>query len=159
MRHVVGVADLKISDNNVDEIVTYALGSCLGVTAYDPVARVGGMLHVMLPSSAIAPDKAAANPCMFVDSGIPKLFLDCCRAGAVKQRLVVKAAGGACVIGSQDDYFQIGRRNYQMLAEILARHGVPLMAVDVAGNNARTLILEIATGAVRVCTHSSISIL
>ena len=69
MKYIVGVADMKISAEKDDLIVTHALGSCLGITIYDPVACVGGMLHVMLPLSTIDPNKAAANPYMFVDTG------------------------------------------------------------------------------------------
>ncbi len=72
MRQIVGIADLKVSRERDDVIVTYALGSCLGVAIYDPVAGVGGMLHVMLPMSTIDPAKAQDNPCMFVDTGVPE---------------------------------------------------------------------------------------
>jgi chemotaxis protein CheD len=75
---------MRVARASGDEIVTYALGSCLGITVYDPVARVAGMLHVMLPLSTIAPDKAVVNPYMFVDTGVPKLFFETYKAGAAK---------------------------------------------------------------------------
>ena len=74
MRHIVGVGDMKVSSDPADVIVTHALGTCLGIVVHDPVARVGGMLHVMLPTSTINPDKARLNPYMFVDTGVPELF-------------------------------------------------------------------------------------
>jgi chemotaxis protein CheD len=159
VRHVVGVADMKVSKCAGDEIITYALGSCLGITVYDPISCVGGMLHVMLPLSTIAPDKASANPFMFVDTGVPKLFFDSYKAGAVKERLIVKVAGGACASGSQEDYFQIGKRNYQMLEKLLVKNGVSLAAVDVAGSKSRTLSLEVGTGVVKVSTYGVVSLL
>ncbi len=159
MRYVVGVADMKVSKVPGDEIITYALGSCLGITVFDPVARVGGMLHVMLPLSTIAPDKAADNPFMFVDTGVPKLFFESYKAGAAKERLIVKVAGGACANGGQEDYFQIGKRNFQMLEKLLAKNGVPMAAVDVAGSKSRTLSLEIGTGVVKVSTYGVVSLL
>ena len=58
---IVGVADLAVSSNPAVLIVTYSLGSCLGVTIYDPVAKVGGLLHAMLPDSTIDPAKAASQ--------------------------------------------------------------------------------------------------
>ncbi len=73
MRHVVAVGDMKIG-RDADLIVTHALGSCLGLVVYDPVEKVGGLLHAMLPLSKINPDKAKANPYMFVDTGVPALF-------------------------------------------------------------------------------------
>lgn len=149
MKHIVGVADMKIATQPGDELITYALGSCLGITLYDPVARVGGLLHVMLPLSTIDPAKATDNPCMFVDTGVPRLFLDCYKAGAQKQRVVVKVAGGASVHqNEEDDLFQIGKRNFVMLRKLLWKNGVLLKAHDVGGTHSRTMSLDIETGAV-----------
>ncbi len=149
MRHTIGVADMKIAYQAGDELITFALGSCLGITVYDPVAQVGGMLHVMLPLSTIDPAKAAENPFTFVDTGVPKLFLDCYKQGAQKQRLVVKVAGGASVQGDEaKDLFQIGKRNFVMLRKLLWKNGVLLKTHDVGGTHARTMTLGIDTGEV-----------
>ncbi len=149
MKHIVGVADMKISAQKEDEIITYALGSCLGVTVYDPIACVGGMLHAMLPQSSIDSRKAADNPYMFVDTGVPELFRECYRLGGRKERLVVKVAGGACARGNEeDDYFQIGKRNFVIFRKLLWKNGVLLSAHDVGGSQSRTLTLRIDTGEV-----------
>ena len=149
MKHIVGVADMKIATQSGDELITYALGSCLGITLYDPVAQVGGLLHVMLPLSTIDPAKAKDNPCMFVDTGVPRLFLDCYKAGAQKQRVVVKVAGGASVHpNEEEDLFQIGKRNFVMLRKLLWKNGVLLKAHDVGGSHSRTMSLDITTGTV-----------
>ena len=149
MRHVIGVADMKIACQVGDELITFALGSCLGITVYDPVAHVGGMLHVMLPLSTIDPGKATENPFTFVDTGVPKLFLDCYKQGAQKPQLVVKVAGGASVQGDESkDLFQIGKRNFVMLRKLLWKNGVLLKAHDVGGTQARTMRLGIDTGEV-----------
>jgi chemotaxis protein CheD len=147
----VGVADMKISSDPEDRLITYALGSCLGVTAHDPAAGVGGLLHVMLPNSAIDPAKGQANPCMFVDTGLPLLVRECVRAGARRERLVVKVAGGAFSGGDeQADQFQIGKRNVIMLKKLLWKHGVMLHAEDVGGRVSRMMALDIADGAVTI---------
>lgn len=160
MRYIVGVADMKVSGDADDQIVTHALGSCLGIAIHDPVARVGGLLHVMLPLSTIDSEKAKANPCMFVDTGVPKLFIDCYKAGAQKQRLVVKVGGGACLHGSDDDdYFQIGKRNFIMLRKLLWKNGVLLNAHDVGGNESRTMSLDIETGEVTIKANGSTTVL
>ena len=149
MKHVVGVADMRISANKEDSLVTYALGSCLGITVYDPIASVGGMVHVMLPLSNIDPAKAQQNPCMFVDTGVPKLFLDCYSAGARKERMIVRVAGGACTKDNEeDDFFQIGKRNFVVLKKLLWKNGVLLKASDVGGTQSRTMSLDIGTGEV-----------
>ena len=155
MRQIVGVADAVISQDPDDVLVTHALGSCLGVALYDPVAHVGGLLHVMLPVSTIDPEKAAANPWMFVDTGVPRLFLECYKVGAQKQRLIVKVAGGASVGPSQDrgDFFQIGKRNLVVLRKLLWKNGVLLKAEDVGGTCSRTMSLDIGTGEVLISAN------
>jgi chemotaxis protein CheD len=146
---VVTIADMRISANRGDVLITYALGSCLGVTAYDPVARVGGLLHLMLPDSSIDSDKAAQNPYMFVDTGLPELFLQCYQAGARRERIIVTAAGGSCTHGKEnDDYFQIGKRNFVMLKKLLWQNSLLLKAYDVGGSICRTMSLDIETGIV-----------
>ncbi len=90
---MVGVADMKVSRQPEEVLVTHALGSCLGVAVYDPVARVGGILHFMLPDSSLDPAKGQSHPHMFADTGLPQLFRECYRLGAQKSRLRVKVAG------------------------------------------------------------------
>jgi len=131
-------------------LITYALGSCLGIAIYDPEACVGGLLHVMLPLSTIDPEKATRNPFMFVDTGVPKLFIECYKAGAKKERLQVKVAGGASSKTEGEDLFQIGRRNFIILRKLLWRNGVLLSSYDVGGTLSRTMSLEIGTGRVTV---------
>lgn len=82
---VVGISDFKASPNSSDVLITYALGSCIAVVVYDPHARVGGMLHFMLPNASLDAVKARENPCMFADTGIPLLFKACYQLGAEKR--------------------------------------------------------------------------
>jgi chemotaxis protein CheD len=142
---------MKISASAEDEIIAFALGSCLGIVLYDPVARIGAMAHLMLPSSSIDPVKATANPFMFVDSGVKSLFLESYKAGAGRSRIRLFAVGGACANGLEDDdYFQIGKRNVTMFRSILWKNGIILENSDFGGNLARTLSLDIGTGKVTV---------
>ncbi len=151
MKHVVGIADRKISANADDSLITFALGSCLGIAIYDPLARVGALLHIMLPDSAIDPVKAQQNPWMFVDTGFPKMLDECLAAGARNDRLILKVAGGACAHGNaEEDYFQIGKRNFVMLRKILWERGILIKAHDVGGSVSRTMSLEIGNGEVQL---------
>ena len=153
--HIVNVADMKVSAQGHESLITYALGSCLGITIHDPVAGVGGMLHAMLPQSAIDPKKAGDNPFMFVDTGVPGLFREAYRCGAKKERLIVKVAGGACARGNEeDDYFQIGKRNFVTLRMLLWKNGILLSAHDVGGSHPRTMVLDIGTGNVCIKANS-----
>ena len=149
MRIVVGVADAGISDDPSSTIVTYSLGSCIAVCIADPVARVAGMLHFMLPDSKIAPEKAAANPCMFADTGIPYLFREAYRLGADKSRIVIKAVGGAQGADATG-LFAIGKRNIVAMRKIFWQNGVMLTRSDLGGSGYRMATLEVGTGAVRV---------
>lgn len=148
MKLVVGMADLKVTKGAEDELITYALGSCLGISLWDPVAKVGGLLHVMMPESSIDPAKAKDKPYMFVDTGVPQLFKQCYALGAVKQRVIVKVAGGASTQASQGDYFQIGKRNFTFLRKLLWKNGVMLKCQDVGGRVSRTMSLNVGTGEV-----------
>jgi len=146
MRHVVDVADMKVGRSG-DVIVTHALGSCLGLIIYDPVAKVGGLLHAMLPLSKINPEKARANPFMFVDTGVPELFRRVYELGAVKSRLSVKVAGCGRPLGD-NEMFRIGERNHTVLKKMLWKNNVLLKAEDIGGTNSRTVYFEILTGQV-----------
>ena len=140
------MAELRVSRNPDDVLVTYALGSCLGVMLWDPIARVGGMLHVMLPESSLEPERARVSPAMFMDTGLPALFRACYAEGAVKQRMIVRVAGGAATSAGPTDMFQIGKRNMIKLREMLWRNGVLLRAHDVGGVASRTVLLDVGTG-------------
>ena len=149
IRQIVPMGKMAVSAVEGEELVTYALGSCLGVAIYDPVAIVGGLLHVMLPLSTSDPERAAENPTLYVDTGVPLLFRACYEMGAEKRRLVVKVAGGATT-RDENDIFQIGRRNMVVLRKLLWKNGVLLQAEDVGGRDSRTMSLTIGSGAVTV---------
>lgn len=141
------------SNDSSAELVTYSLGSCLGIAVYDAQAHVGGLLHVMLPDSKINAEKAVSMPFMFVDSGVPRLFQAVHDLGADKRRLTVKVAGGAQLLDPKR-VFNIGERNAQMVSELLIRHGYTIHALDVGGLASRTMRLDMATGKVSIKSPS-----
>ncbi len=142
---IVGIADCQVSADPEGVLVTYALGSCIAVAIHDPVARVAGMLHYMLPESSIDAVKAKERPFMFADTGIPMLFRRAYELGADKKRIVVRVAGGAQVMNDKG-VFDIGRRNYLALRKILWKAGVLIHGEEVGGNNSRTVRLEVSSG-------------
>ncbi|HSR67182.1 MAG TPA: chemotaxis protein CheD [Acidobacteriota bacterium] len=154
MKRIVGIAEMYVGGDEGEELITYALGSCLGIAVYDPEAKVGGLLHVMLPLSNIDPEKAAQRPYMFVDTGIPQLFKECYKLGAEKNRMVVKVAGGANLQGGRDQ-FQIGKRNYAILRKLLWKNQVPIKAQDVGGTCSRTMSLRLSDGAVSIRSNGA----
>ena len=144
-RVIVGVADCKWTKDPADTLITYALGSCIAVALHDPVTKVGGLLHYMLPDSSIDPQKAADNPFMFADTGIPALIARAQQLGAIKGRLSVRVAGGAQVLDS-NGHFNIGKRNYQALRKLLWKSGLMIHGESVGGATSRTVTLDVGTG-------------
>ena len=154
MKQIVGVADMKVSNKPEESIITYSLGSCIGLVIYDSVAKVGGILHYMLPESSLDKEKARIKPYMFADSGIPRLFKTAYKLGAVKQRMQIYAAGGAEIL-DQKGFFNIGKRNYMALKKMFFKNNVMINKQDVGGNVNRTVRIEIATGDIFVKTSGS----
>jgi chemotaxis protein CheD len=146
---VIGISEIQTSANIEDVLITYSLGSCIGVTMYDPVTKVGGMIHYMLPLSKVSPDKALAKPGMFADTGIPALLKEMFNRGASKGRLIVKVAGGSQLM-DQNKIFNIGERNFLILRKLLWKNNILIKAEDVGGMKSRTLRFEINTGRVTI---------
>jgi chemotaxis protein CheD len=149
---VVDIADLAVSNDRRATIITHSLGSCIGVTIWDPQVMVGGLIHFMLPDSSISPGKAKANPAMFANTGLPALFRAAYELGAVKDRLIVKVAGGAQLLDDRGK-FNIGRRNYIMLRKLFRKNEILIDGEDVGGSIGRTMRLEIASGRVTLKTR------
>jgi chemotaxis protein CheD len=149
---VVGVGGLAVSNNQAMILTTYSLGSCLGVTIYDPVSHAGGLLHAMLPDSSINSAKATEQPAMFVDTGVPALFRAAYALKAEKHRMQICVAGGAQFL-DKTGFFNIGQRNFDCLTQLLGQHGLTIDAKDVGGLVSRTLLLRLSTG--EVCLKSS----
>jgi chemotaxis protein CheD len=151
MKKVVGVSDLKVSESLHEIIITHALGSCLGITAYDPVAKVGGMVHVMLPLSKTDPEKAKLKPAMYVDTGLALLLDEVYNLGAQKKNLEITVAGGASMKkNKEDDYFKIGKRNFTVLRKLLWKNGFIIANQSVGGSISRTMTLSIVDGLVEI---------
>lgn len=147
MTHTVGISEMKISTRADDVLVTYSLGSCVGLALYDPVARVGGLIHCMLPLSKIDPVKAQQNPQMFTDTGVPALIQGMLNVGAQMRNMVAKVAGAASLLDEQGT-FKIGERNYIVLRKLLWKNNILIAAEDTGGSIARTMYLYLDTGRV-----------
>jgi chemotaxis protein CheD len=146
---VVAVSDAKVSGDAGELLVTYALGSCIGVCLHDGAVGLAGMLHYQLPSSAMSPDRAREQPMMFADTGLAKLLLDMERQGGLGSRMTVKLAGGAQMLNDAK-LFSIGRRNYTAIRKVLWDRGMLIHREDVGGDAPRTVYLRVADGAVMV---------
>jgi chemotaxis protein CheD len=142
---IVDISDLKVSNDEDDVLVTYSLGSCIGLTLYDPEAGVGGLIHCMLPLSKIDKEKSIESPSMFVDTGVTAFLTDMFAKGAKKKNIIAKIAGGAKML-NHGDMFNIGERNYKVTKAILEKNGIVLSGEAVGGTVSRTVFLYMLSG-------------
>ena len=141
----VGISDMQVTTDGHKVLITYSLGSCVGLTLHDAVAGVAGMIHCMLPLSKIDPDKAIRNPYMFVDTGVPALLKTMYERGATRKNLIAKVAGAGSPLGN-GQVFKIGQRNYTVLRKVLWKNNILIKGENVGGSAARTMIMNVATG-------------
>ena len=152
MQIVVNISDARASRDADATLVTFSLGSCIGVTVYDPVTRVGGMLHYQLPESKIDPERARRQPLMFADTGLAWLLQEVAAHGAERKRLKVRIAGAAQMLNDAN-LFNIGRRNHAAIRKLLYQNGLFVEGEDVGGSSPRNLYLDVADGQVVVKTQ------
>ena len=139
----VGIADMKMAQGN-GVLITYALGSCIGLCFHDPRLRLGALLHIMLPLNMEAGRK---NPLKYADTGIRETLKQMEAKGASRSRMTVKIAGGAKMFEvSGAGLGNIGQRNIESVRTILKRENVRLVAENVGGTVARTLLFNVGTG-------------
>ncbi|MDS1029553.1 chemotaxis protein CheD [Bacillota bacterium LX-D] len=152
----VGIAEYKAASSPY-QIITLGLGSCVGVTLYDPYNKIGGLVHVMLPDSTQF--QSVTNPAKFADLGVPVLFNEMLKLGAKKTALQVKMAGGAQMFqfnnSKSSNSLNIGQRNIEMSKEVIAKLGLKIVGEETGGNFGRTMILDTSTGKVFIRTIGS----
>lgn len=145
MRITVGISEMAVSADPGETLITYSLGSCVGLSLWDSAAGVGGLIHSMLPLSKIDPAKAAATPCMFVDTGVPALLQALFDRGAQRRTLVAKVAGGSQIM-DEKGIFNIGERNCTVLRKLLWKNEILVSGEDTGGSLPRTMSLCMQTG-------------
>lgn len=146
----VGVGELAIAEHP-QVLVTQALGSCVGLTLWDPIRRSGGMAHIMLPT--LAGTTAHGLRYRFATSAVPALVDMLANAGSPKRRLEAKLAGGAAMFGAEAGSASIGARNIAQIRLELKGLGIPLRAEDTGGSHARTIELHLDTGILLVRSY------
>ena len=147
----VGMADYKVG-RAPDTLISYGLGSCIGISLYDPQTKIGGLLHIMLPDSN--QPRANENRAKFADTGIPDMLNELIRMGAAKSRLVANLAGGSQMFAfaNASDIMRVGLRNASASKEILKKLSIPIVGEDTGGNYGRTVQIDLSTGVYKVKT-------
>lgn len=149
----VGMADLNITESP-DAIRTTGLGSCVGVALYDPVRKVAGLAHVMLPESKGMADE---NKAKYANTAVPLLIEKMVTAGAQTSRLVAKLAGGAQMFAfaGANDMMRIGPRNVEAVKQSLQMYRIPILVEDTGGSSGRTIELSAVDGSLQIRTAKS----
>lgn len=147
---IIGIADMKIA-RAPDMLTTLGLGSCVGITLYDPIQKIGGLSHIMLPEYNGQIDQ---NRAKFADTAIPDLIAKMCMQGARRAPLVAKIAGGAHMFtgSSSQNFLKIGERNVESVMRMLRNLNVPIKGSDTGGTHGRTIELDLNTGRLKIKT-------
>jgi len=137
---LVGMADLNAT-KAPGALTTLGLGSCIGIAIYDPISKVAGLAHIMLPDSRSISNNS--NVAKFADTATAKLVFDMVKLGADRKRLKAKIAGGAQMFAfsSTNDNMQIGKRNAEASRAVLKLLNIPIVAEDVGLTYGRTVEL------------------
>lgn len=149
-KYVVGIADMKMAQQE-GMLITYALGSCVGICLYDPIPKLAALIHILLP---INMETGRKSPMKYADTGIRETLHQMERKGAIRHRIVAKIAGGAKMFEVQGggSLGNIGQRNVESVHMVLKQESIHLLREDVGGAQARTLLFDAATGA--ACVRS-----
>ncbi|TGE32633.1 chemotaxis protein CheD [Desulfosporosinus sp. Sb-LF] len=146
----VGMADFKTA-KAPDLLLTAGLGSCIGICIHDPLLKVGGMAHIMLPTAS---GSLGGNPMKYADTALELLLREIAGMGANKSRLKAKIAGGAQMFSfpGKPPVLKIGDRNAEAVEQELKKNGIPLLVSDVGGSFGRTIHFDVGTGQLRIRT-------
>jgi chemotaxis protein CheD len=147
---VIGISDMNVVRGE-DSIITYALGSCVGVALYDSSRKIAGLAHILMPSSADVRDPNI-NVMKYADTAVPELIKRMERAGASAFNMVAKLAGGAQMfsMAGASSQFNIGDRTIAMARDMLQKARIKLVAQDVVANYGRTVEIFAAKGIYRI---------
>ena len=143
-KQVVGIADMKFARQH-GLLVTYALGSCIGICLYDPMIKLGALVHIMLP---INMERGRTHPFKYADTGVQATLQKMQAFGGQPSRMTAKIAGGARMFEVQGDGFlgSIGQRNIESVKWALQKAGIRLLREEVGGTVARTLLFDVSNG-------------
>lgn len=145
-RLIVGVGELIVTNLQHITVSTYALGSCVALVGYEPKLKVGGIIHMMLPTRRLDNSGQPASPARFVDSGIPMFFQAMRKMGAMPRNLNLALYGGANTQKNQTDHFRIGQRNSELSMRMLQKFQLDISYTDLGGYENRTVHLTLKTG-------------
>lgn len=154
-KYIVGIADMKLAKDG-EQLITYALGSCIGICLYEPQIKLAALIHIMLPLNM---ETGRKNAFKYADSGIKETLRQMEMKGAHRAAIVAKIAGGAKMFEvTSGNLGNIGQRNSESVRQVLRREKIRLLWEDVGGTVARTMEFysDTGTGTIRSYGHPEI---
>jgi chemotaxis protein CheD len=152
---LIGIGEMCISKDSRDLLLIPNLGSCLGLFAYDPSSKIGGGIHCLLPLSTVEPEKAKANPLLYVDSGVAIFLSELIKAGASRIKLKIVATGCAN-INDKNNTFEIGKKNHTVFRKLMWKNNFLIATEDIGGGYPRTVQLRMDNGNISVTTQGKL---
>lgn len=152
VRSIVAAGEYRTSTCGRDVLVTYGITSGVAISLYDPVTGIGGLLHASFPSAEADPLRAKVSPALFVDTGLECLIRDLVAAGARKERLIARIAGGANH-SPEDRHLYRGEQNFTMVRAALMKHSIPIEGHQVGSTKKLTMVFYLSTG--RTCLRGN----
>ncbi len=150
-----GIAEGKTAFGG-QELISYALGSCVGVCLYDPAKKIAGLAHIVLPHKGFS--QSSENAYKFADEGTRALLEEMVRLGAARSRIYAKIAGGAKMFATANNVWEIGEKNVEAVKEILKEEKISLLAEDTGKNYGRTIRFTAVDGKLEISTVRHIPI-
>lgn len=145
----VGMSQIKTA-KSPEQLAVYGIGSCIILSVYDAVRKIGGLAHIMLPDSA-GMDPSAINPVKFADTAVPTLIDAVLEQGALRASLEAKMFGGSEMFPPTEDYTNtIGRDNTKAVKDALKKHQINLVGEDTGGTHGRSIEFDLSNGKAKV---------
>ncbi len=156
MNKIAGIGEMAVSRDLEDVMITYSLGSCIGVSMFDPEVNIGALIHCMLPLSKSDPEKAKKNPLMYVDTGIMMMLQTIFKLGVKKSNLITKVSGASSILDKKG-IFRIGERNFNVLRKVLWKNDILITASDIGGETPRSMFLYMNSGKTIIKSGNKVS--
>jgi len=147
----VGLAEISVSKESSDVLTVLGLGSCIALCAFDPIARVGGLAHLVLPRARVTSDELSARG-KYIDTGVPWLLQKMYKLGAQKSNLILKITGGARMLNipGNNNILDIGGKNIAQIKETLSKEGLRTCGDDLGGGLGRSVRFYVESGKIQV---------
>lgn len=125
-------------------LIRTLVGSCMAVCLFDPVTRIGGMNHILLPGKADM--KRFDAPARYGINAMELLINRIMRLGGNRSLIVAKAFGGAHLLPAISRENGVGKKISGFVLEFLRNESIRLISMDIGGHESRRIYFNTGTG-------------